>query len=348
MGSFICSISERDWEVSRTKGVYGNKAGKIDDKGRYREFAPKTKYSIIRDLIGMKEGDKVFFHVLSESGPSRIHGIYVVRNLPFYHTQKIWNDPYELYPYRFLFKPHPSYDSLCEYGGNIEVVDFYELIEQRKIWSLVTLENEINIEARSIRKIEDGKDTEEIMRLLHRDFKCRRLNKKITFSPIPLSSQATPLRNFVKDIGNYENSIKALLMYKMSQNDPTIINILGSVSDFMNEVFIAQTTRKMMDILSIQNLDANSKRYIISEVKTYKCQSDSLWQVLHYMDLFKQKELVNIHSDIVDGCLIGQRFDDEVIDFTKRRNAQGVNGNILLIQYNPIKNGSDANFQRIA
>jgi len=348
MGSFVCAISERDWEISRAKGIYGNKAGRLR-QGVYREFRPHTRYSIIRDLVGMRKGDKVFFHVVV-AGPrrSRVHGVYVVRETPFYDTTGVWNDPHEVFPYRFLFEPHPSYSYLCSQDANIEVVDFYELIEQRKVWSLATLENERNIEARSVRKIEDGEETKEILRLLHRDHRHRRVTKSIGFSPIPLPSSFKSLRDCIQDIGRDENAIKALLMYKIGQNDPTIVDILGPVSDFMNEVFVAQTTRKTIDVLCIASHTGNSRKYIICEAKKDRCDSDSLSQLLYYMDLFKRKDLVRIDSDVILGCLVGQRFDPEVADFSLKRNAHGINGSILLIQYNPTEDHKDAHFTRMA
>jgi len=348
MGSFICSISERDWIIARVKGIYGNKEGNVSQNGTYHEFYPSTKYSIIRDLVGMKKGDNVFFHVLTNYGPSKVCGIYIVREEPFYDNAKIWNHSQEIFPYRFLFEPHPKYEYLCNKGANIEVVDFYELIEQRKIWTLATLENERNIEARSVRKIESEKETKEILRLLHRDFRQRHNKKNIEFCPICLTRNYEYLEAYIQDIGRYENSIKALLMYKLKKNDVSITNILGSINDFMNEVFIAQTTRKSIDILCIQNNDLKSKKYIICEVKTDRCRSDSLSQVLYYVDLFKRKELVSLCSDIVFGCLVGKRFDTEVLEFSKKRNKQNINGKIILIEYNPYKNGTDAKLRRLA
>lgn len=347
MGSFICAISERDWRISRAKGIYGNKTGNIRH-GVYREFRPSTKYSIIRDLVGMRKGDKVFFHVLADAGPSRVHGVYVVREAPFYDSTRVWNDPHEVFPYRFLFEPHPSYSYLCNQDANIEVVDFYELIEQRTIWSLATLENEMNIEARSVRKIEDGAETKAILRLLHRDYRHRRIDTGIGFSPLPLPSAFVPLRDCIEDIGRYENAIKGLLMYKIGQGDPSIVEVLGPVSDYMNEVFIAQTTRKTIDILCIASHTAGSRKYIICEVKRDRCRSDSLSQLLYYMDLFKRKALVDIRSDVIVGCLVGKRFDPEAIDFSLKRNAHGMNGSILLIQYNPTEDHKDAHFTRMA
>lgn len=103
MGAFICTISESDWETARKMGVYGNRRYK---EGTANELRDIQIQSIIRDLISMKEGDFVFFHI---RGKQTIHGVYEVREEPFYEENKIWNDPLEIFPFRFLFKPHPKY-----------------------------------------------------------------------------------------------------------------------------------------------------------------------------------------------------------------------------------------------
>ncbi len=344
MGAFICSISDRDWETTLTKGIYGNKIGRIR-QGFYQEFDPKTKYSIIRDLVGMKIGDVVFFHVLGRDKPSGVHGVYNVRGDPFYDKSIIWSDDFEIFPYRFSFRPHPRYTYLCDHDANIGVTDFYELIESRRIWSLATLENEVNIEARSVRKIGED-EANEIIRLLHRDFRQRRRRERVGFNLIQLPISAIPLHNEIGDIGRYENSIKALLMYKIAKRDPYLLRVFGDITDFMNEVFIAQTTRKSIDILCINRVEGIST-YIIAEVKTGKCDIRSLSQVLYYMDLFKQKDLVDINSDIIVGCLVGRAFDEHVIEYSRARNKQGVNGSLILLKYHPSANGRDATFSQV-
>jgi len=343
MGCFICAISERDWEISETLGVYGNKRGNLRN-GAYREFSMPTQYSIIRDLAGMRVGDKVFFHVIGEAGPSRIQGVYVVRETPFFDSTRIWSDSYELFPYRFLFEPQPKYDHLCRQGASISVPEFYELIEQRRIWSLATLENERNIEARSVRKIEEGGEAKAILRLLHRDLRHRRIRDNFDFAPMPLPPNSKPIRECISDIGRYENSIKALLMYNLARSDPTLEGIFGPVLDFMNEVFIAQTTRKSIDIVCVSEGPSPGRRYVICEAKTDRCTCASLSQTLYYKDLFKRRDVVDIRSDEVVACLIGQRFSIEVVRFCEKWNAQAVNSDILLVQYNPIASGRDAHF----
>jgi len=345
VGAFICSISDRDWETTLTKGIYGNRTGNIRG-GFYKDFDPKTKYSIIRDLVGMKVEDVVFFHILGRDKPSSVHGIYSIRGDPFYDESRIWGDDFEVFPYRFLFSPHPKYRYLCDYDANIEVTDFYELIENRRIWSLATLENEVNIEARSVRKIGED-EANEIIRLLHRDYRQRRRQERVRFDLVQLPIDVIPLYNAIGDIGRYENSIKAFLMYKLAQGDPYLLNVFGGVTDFMNEVFIAQTTRKTIDILCINRVEGMST-YVICEVKTGKCDTKGLSQVLYYMDLFKQKDLVDINSDIIAGCLIGRAFDEHVIEYSRERNRQGVNGSLILLKYQPSVNGRKATFSQVA
>lgn len=344
MGAFICGVSERDWELTVKYGIYGNKNGNMKD-GEYKEFDAKVKYSIIRDLVGMKEGDVIFFHVVRGIKPSSIRGVYIARAEPFYDNSCIWDDDYEVFPYRFLFSPHPAYETLCKYDASIDVINFYELIEKRKIWSLATLENERNIEARSVRKIE-GNEANEIIRLLYRDFRQRRKTKEAEFNLMDYPKKAIPLHKCISDLGRYENSIKALLMYKLKMEDKEVTNAFGKVIDFFNEVFIAQTTRKSIDILCIAEKEKGHK-YIISEVKKDKCDEYSLEQLLYYMDLFKQKDIVNLQNDAIMGVLIGKSFDKDVIDFAKERNMQGVNGSLILLGYEPTKGGNDANIRRV-
>lgn len=352
MGAYLCQISHRDWIVSRSRGIYGNKEGN-GSESEYKLFKPHVLYSIIRDLAAMRRGDTVFFHVLPpkqgerQIAESGIHGVYQIRSDPYYDRTRVWKDNAEIFPYRFLFEPHPLYSQFATHDAYIRVNDFYDLIERRKIWSLATLENEINLEARSVRKIEGTREALAIIRTLHRDFRLHRTSSPILFVPhVPNPKSARLLRSKIKDIGRYENSIKALLMYKLGQNSLELVSEIGPVSEFMNEVFIAQTTRKAIDILTFAPNPTVGTRYVICEVKTDTCDEKSLGQLLEYLDLFKRKEIVNIARDTIVGCLIGRRFPDPVMDFCSRLNAQGVNGQVMLVKYTPTNNGTDANLER--
>lgn len=353
MSAFICAVSFRDWLISRRLGIYGNKLGKTKD-GVYTEFNSNIKNSIIRDLAGMREGDVVFFHVLNRpagtfdvSLRSSVHGIYVVRQSPFYDTTQVWKDDSEVFPFRFLFEPHPHYLQLAKHDAFIAVEDFNELIERREIWSLATLENEKNLESRSVRKFDAISDPKPLIRALYRDFRFHHQPDPIAFEPISPPTSFIPIGKKITRLGQNENAIKALMMYKLAQQSSDLFNVFGSVSEFLNEVYIAQTTRKSIDILCFVKKPEIGRRYIICEAKKGECNIESLNQLLYYVDLFKRKSLVDPAQDTVAGCLVGGDISQDVIEFCQTLNAQGVNGMLTLLKYIPNASKTDATFERI-
>lgn len=353
MGAFLCAISYRDWLVSRKRGVYGNKLGNLK-ADTWVEFNDAIKNSIIRDLAAMQPSDLVFFHVVKRmqtdsAAPlnSSIHGIYVVRETPYYHKKRIWEDQDESFPYRFLFEPHPDHPQLAKFDAFAAVEDFYELIERREIWSLATLENERNIESRSVRKIGVG-EAEQILRILYRDFRYRHQKASVSFSPVSAPAKIKSIETQITKLGASENAIKALIMSKLGKQAPDLLTLIGPISEFMNEVFIAQTTRKAIDVLGFVKKRDGGRRYLICEVKTDLCDAKSLNQLLYYLDLFKRKNsLIDLANDEITGCLIGKRFPSNVIDFCRQLNMQGVNGEIKLIKYKPNPTSTDVTFERI-
>lgn len=339
-GAFICTISEEDWGKARKLGVYGNRFYK---EGTSRKLGDVQQLSIIRDLISMREGDVVFFHI---RGKQTIHGVYKVRKSAYYDDKcKIWDNPLELFPYRFLFEPHPDYKYLAEYDANIEVHSLYEFIDQGKIKSLVTLENEQNIEARGVRKIliEDAKI---LISLLHRDFKYRKTNQKLPFNPHCPSSDVPFLKDCVYKVGQIENAIKAVLMYELVHNLSLVRKIYSGLEvdpdkiDFVNEFFIAQTTRKSMDIYVTYK---NS--HILIEVKTDKVDENALKQALYYRDLFSQRSWIDTERDKIKVVLVGKRFVITLPDSIKK--LAKINNGIQLIQYKPIHNGKWGEFKDV-
>ncbi len=127
-----------------------------------------------------------------------------------------------------------------------------------------------------MRKIEERTEAQEILRLLHRDFRKQKDVPNVQYSLIKSSTKHKPLRDLIGDIGRFENSSKALLMYKLGQNDVSLIRSIGEITDFMNEVFIAQTTRKCIDTLCIRHNPDRSKKYLIIEVKAEKVNTNDL------------------------------------------------------------------------
>lgn len=340
-GAFICTLSEEDWEKTRELGVYGNRFYK---EGTTDKLKDVQQLSIIRDLISMQEGDLVFFHI---RGKQSIHGIYKVRKPAYFDDQtKIWDNSIELFPYRFLFEPHPDYKLLAEYDANIEVRSFYEFIDRGKVKSLVTLENEQNIEARGVRKIL-GEDAKILISLLHRDFKFRKRKQKLSFNPHFPSGNAKSLKDCLYKVGNIENAIKAVIMYELAHNPAFIISkffpgeeVDFAGLDFVNEFFIAQTTRKSVDIyVTLKDI------HILIEVKTEKIDESALSQALYYRDLLYQRQWVNAETDRFFVLLVGQKFPGRLKQSVAK--LMKINNGIHLLQYRPIDNGKWAEFEYV-
>jgi len=258
----------------------------------------------------MKEGDLVFFHV---RGRQTIHGVYKVRGSPFYEENRVWSDSIEIFPFRFLFEPYSRYRYLAQYDANIEVHSLYEYIDEREIKSLVTLENERNIEARGVRRILE-EDAKILIKLLHRDFKLRKSPNKHSFSPY-FPRNPIPLKNKVEGVGRLENAIKAVIMYNLSHDLNFIRELFGDKSisnpediDFANEFFIAQTTRKSVDIYC-----RSKNKHILIEVKTGKIDARALKQALYYRDLIAQRPWVNPDNEEIDIVLVGKRFSSDLL-----------------------------------
>lgn len=349
MGAFICQISEVDWLITREIGVYGNREGS-ERNGKVVYFrntkrGDQTIQSIIEDLIGMRKGDIIFFHVIREREESSIHGIYRVREEPFYNNLRIWkSNPYLVYPYRFCFEPHPEHVELCKYDANIPVSEFYRAVEQRDIRSILTLEREVRGAAHAVKKVLH-EDAEQIIKLLYRSFHINRLPKPVTFRPMQM--QVTPLRNYIQRIGEIEFAIKALVAHELGRKDPRFINYIpacrGSEYDFLIETFVGQTMRKPVDILCIANRD--SKQVTTIEAKTDRAYIKDLIQSLKYQEIFK---LRNIDKGSLTYkfsiCLLAKRFHRELVEYTSIRNTFLPWEEIILLKYIPTRDGKDATF----
>lgn len=331
MGAFICSISPRDWPNALRKGIYGNKLYKRDSKV---PLADMQQLSIIRDLISMKKGDLVFFHVIGEK---TVHGIYQVSKEPFYDETKIWDDDFEPFPYRFQFKPHPDYEELCLNDASISVHSFYEIIDKGDIRSLVSLEFEQNIERRSIRRLLDI-DIKHIIKLLLRDFSKNEFDEKIKFDYYS-TTNFTPLKEKVYSIGRIENAITAVIMYELSEDISNFKKIIGfkGKCDFANEFFVAPTTRKAIDIFTTWETQT-----AIIECKSKKVGMFGLQQGLYYRDLIYQQNWYDKEKKITL-ILVGSRFHKDVTKAVVHLNKIE-KYEIKLIKYNPIKNDKWGDF----
>ena len=342
-GAFVCQISDTDWLISRVKGVYGNRKHKPDSRDLLRT---QDQLSVIRDLISVRPGDLIFFHVIGrEFGISALYGPYTPRSIPFYDSSKIWNNNKEGFPFRFLFKPFPGYEPICDTDMSIRVSDLYQAIESRGIWSLATLENERNMEKRAVRKISLS-DAHIILNIFLREYKSgQKSANPIKLMLVP--SGLKHMRTQITDVGRYENAIKALFMDKLADKHASLTGLFHNYVDYMNETFVAPTTRKLIDILVVSKTNGDSYNYYIVEAKNAKFGLGELRQLMLYIDLFRQRPIFRPDKDKVSACALASTFDTYTIRFRDSHNTFSPHDPIVLIQYKPINQARDAIFSEL-
>lgn len=333
VGAYICTISAWDWYTARSKGVYGNR---YDYKDNGLPLSDSNKLSIIRDMISIREGDIIFFHI---KGEKKIRGIFQARSNAFFDTNPIWNNPYDNFPVRFLFASKSDLFLHYNADAEIKVESLYEIIDQNMIESLVTLENEQNIEARAVKRI-FLTDAMRIIRLLYRDLNYH-VYTNLKFQPY-FPRNPIDLRNKIDHVGRYENAIKSIISWMLANKDKSLLEPLDLCSnfDFVNEFIIAPTTRKAIDFLI-----KTSEKFIIIEVKNNRCDLNTLKQVLYYSDLIDQRPWSRKREKIV--VLVGQRFSRELIDKTDKINRFMRHVQIKLIKYEPILQNRWAIFTKV-
>jgi len=339
-GAFICQVSENDWPVCLSQGVYGNRENKPDTTQPLRL---QDRLSVIRDMISIRAGDLLFFHVIGGViGPSGLYGPYQAASIPYYDQTNIWESDLELFPFRIAFKPFTGYEEICETNLSIRISDVYAAIENRSIWSLATLENERNIERRAVRRIAQD-DGQTILNIFLREFDKEASSVSVnTPSSINVLQPLTPMGNQIEGVGRYENAIKALLLDKLANRDSSCTSIFPDYVDFMNETFVAPTTRKLMDILIVSKVNGGAKHYYIVEAKTGKFTQNDISQLLQYVDLFRQRPIFNLHKDNISACALAASFDNNTITFRNLHNNFCHYDNLILVKYEPNTQGTDA------
>lgn len=136
-------------------------------------------------------------------------------------------------------------------------------------------------------------------------------------------------------------------MYELAYNPTSIlsdllknINIDYTNFDFINEFFIAQTTRKAVDIYA-----SSDNSHIIFEVKTDRVDEKALQQALYYKDLLLQRLGAKGIESSVYVLIIGKRFSNKLIDLIKKLNI--LKTQIYLIEYIPIEENKWAIFNNV-
>jgi hypothetical protein len=136
-------------------------------------------------------------------------------------------------------------------------------------------------------------------------------------------------------------------MYQLAYNPTSILsplsknmNINYENFDFINEFFIAQTTRKAVDIYA-----RDDNYHIIFEVKTDRVDDKALQQTLYYKDLLLQRLGTKGVESSVYVLIIGKRFSNKLINLIKKLNR--IKTQIYLIEYVPVEENKWAIFNYV-
>ena len=343
VGAFVCQVSDTDWSISRVRGIYGNRKNKPDSTTPLRL---QDQLSVIRDLIAVRPGDLIFFHVIGkEFGISGLHGPYTPSSDPYFDNSPIWKNQKEVFPFRFLFKPYPGYEAICDADMSVRVSDIYQAIEALQIWSLATLENERNIERRAVRKI-SFTDAQTILNIFLREFRVSSQIASVSV-PSPVPANIIPMRTQVSNVGRYENAVKALLMDKLADSHPSLTALFPNYVDFMNETFVAPTTRKLMDILVISTINEGNYHYYIVEAKNSNFKLGELRQLMLYIDLFRQRAVFHPGKDKISACALAAKFAPDTENFRNMHNTLSPYDPVILIEYKTTNQAKDAVFAEL-
>lgn len=228
----------------------------------------------------------------------------------------------------------------------IFVSELYKKIESKDIWSIATLENERNMERRAVRKI-SIEDAQEITKLIikHPRFKE---SSQIQYEFYCTSSNLVPLEKKIVKIKTIENSIKAFLLSELKKKSSFIEDLFGNVVDYMNETFVAQTTRKLFDLLVISSENTSGKDFYIIEAKTLSYAKDNLSQLLNYIDLFKLKNIFDTKSDKVIGYALAQNYSKPLIELVAALKYFHISENLDLLKYQQKNAENVASIEKVA
>ncbi|MEM3565037.1 MAG: hypothetical protein QXR19_17555, partial [Candidatus Jordarchaeaceae archaeon] len=162
----------------------------------------------------------------------------------------------------------------------------------------------------------------------------------------PLKISGPHLRNYIKRVGEIEFALKAVVAYKLGQEDPDFTHFIPACRygqyDFLIQTFIGQTIRRPVDLVCIGY--GNSERTLtIIEVKRDIAKIDDLVQLLNYQEILRIRDIECSNLNF-SACLLARRFQPELVNYCHLRNLFIPWEKAVLLSYTPTSNGTDANF----
>lgn len=338
MGFHICITNEKALPISISKGLYGNVGNRSENRN--------VIWGKIKDLYAVKPGDLI---VLYAKNPlSQFYGIYEVTSMPYICYDDVFEDPEELYPFRFDFKIR------FNFPNPVPSFEFYSLVETGKIDSLISLARDVNSSYRGIRQLFES-EFEEIMHLF---YKYNPKTDPTNFEQLAQISRSTTVieaKEFVpENLHDYdeptelifnripfkgssailEDVLHAYIVYNVlyNQNDVRDTIGLGNFNELILEAPVFKSMQYRSDILATFKHNERIYYYTFFELKKDKAIGiEEISQLIGYLKSFAASKSLSVNS--YEGVYISTHFSGELIDYLKKRRTVEKENIISLIEY---------------
>jgi len=295
MGAHIFLVSEDNFEICISRGVYGC-------------VMPTKEWNraeIIAGVLSIESNDLIFFYVKNKG----VYGLWKVIGNPYFDDSHIWANDLQTYPFRISFESTLGY-----FQKPISLNDILDLHDRGRIWTFdlnpVQQKNQYKITMDEAR---------ELLRLLLR-------NNPIRLKAEKTINRYTPnmLQPIVIDYSDtsgrfkYEGWLNAWFMQALSKGE--FKDLLGDYREFIN--LVPTSFNKVMDIFlthvtTIDGIDIAHK-YTCLELKADRADEQDLTQVLRYEDWLARKLSGGDH-EMVQSILVAFRFTDKLIEYLNNR-----------------------------
>ncbi len=354
--AYVCLANSEFLRTALALGVYGNRWTKQENGQPYH---PRTRWSIIRDLIPVREGDRVFFY---ELGEKVLHGIFEADSGPIVCNDSTFASQGEKYPFRFKFRP------LVTFEHPVPVFELLHLIDTHQIWSLVGLENDPTGPYRSIINI-TYEESAVLERALAQYNPGRHLPASsfgiahvpqarieavnVVDGMLPSSDhilifQKLPTKKAHNSVVvSYEYALQAWLANQLADRQKKVRELFGDYSEFLTEVPLSPAEARRIDLLimyrGVQQEPSTVIFYLLVELKASDAvELENLNQLLGYLRIFTLKKGLNPQQ--VGGMLIAPDYKHDVLQYARNRKQVEVERPIRLVKYE-IDNSGDIQFR---
>ena len=319
MAVHIFVVNEENYKICKSKGLAA---------------VPNTENANINDalisrLAMIRKDDYVLFYITG--GAKELRGVYKVLELPFFDETVVWQptEKGQIYPYRIRID-----NSKYSFINPIFLSDIYDLEDQGLIWTFSLRRPNTNASNAmfSISDIEFNHLFNLFLKKNPIDYEPQQIREPYPYFKPNILEKLTLLEN---NEPKYEYTLMSLILSRLAKGD--FRDKFGNYTDYL--AYVPTSFEKEIDILLITK-NPNEKDKILSynilELKRDKLDKKGLSQLLQY-ELWFLKKKVNGDFNMLQTTAIAKSFDDDVLDYLKKRKVLE-NKKVTLLQFANIDN----------